>query len=100
MFREPLSIDDVLASRMIAYPMHLFECCLVTDGGGALVVTSAERARSMPGPKPPVYVLGTGEAAETPMVSMMEDFTPPRPSGSRHGAPSPKQVSDRRTSTT
>ena len=75
MFREPLSIEDVLASRMIAYPMHLLECCLVTDGGGALVVTSAERARSMPGPKPPVYVLGTGEAAETPMVSMMEDFT-------------------------
>jgi acetyl-CoA acetyltransferase len=75
MFREPLSIDDVLASRMIAYPMHLLECCLVTDGGGALVVTSAERARSMPGPKPPVYVLGTGEATETPMVSMMEDFT-------------------------
>ena len=75
MFREPLSIEDVLASRMIAYPMHLLECCLVTDGGGALVVTSAERARSMPGPKPPVYVLGTGEATETPMVSMMEDFT-------------------------
>jgi acetyl-CoA acetyltransferase len=75
MFREPLSIEDVLASRMIAYPMHLLECCLVTDGGGALVVTSAERAKSMPGPKPPVYVLGTGEAAETPMVSMMEDFT-------------------------
>ena len=75
MFREPLSIEDVLASRMIAYPMHLLECCLVTDGGGALVVTSAERARSMPGPKSPVYVLGTGEAAETPMVSMMEDFT-------------------------
>ena len=75
MFREQLSIEDVLASRMIAYPMHLLECCLVTDGGGALVVTSAERAKSMPGPKPPVYVLGTGEAAETPMVSMMEDFT-------------------------
>jgi acetyl-CoA acetyltransferase len=75
MFREPLSIEDVLASRMIAYPMHLLECCLVTDGGGALVVTSAKRAKSLPGPKPPVYVLGTGEAAETPMVSMMEDFT-------------------------
>ncbi len=75
MFREPITVDDVLASRMIAYPMHLLECCLVTDGGGALVVTSAERARAMPGPKPPVYVLGTGEAAETPMVSMMEDFT-------------------------
>ena len=75
MFREQITVEDVLASRMIAYPMHLLECCLVTDGGGALVVTSAERARALPGPKPPVYVLGTGEAAETPMVSMMEDFT-------------------------
>jgi acetyl-CoA acetyltransferase len=75
MFREPITVDDVLASRLIAYPMHLLECCLVTDGGGALVVTSAERAKAEPGPKPPVYVLGTGEAAETPLVSMMEDFT-------------------------
>jgi acetyl-CoA acetyltransferase len=74
-FRELITVDDVLASPMIAYPMHLLECCVVTDGGGALVVTSAERARAMPGPKPPVYVLGTGEAAETPMISMMEDFT-------------------------
>jgi acetyl-CoA acetyltransferase len=75
MFREPITVDDVLASRMVAYPMHLLECCLVTDGGGALVVTSAERAKALPGPKPPVYVLGTGEAAETPIISMMEDFT-------------------------
>ena len=75
MFRDPITVDDVLNSRMVAYPMHLLECCLVTDGGGALVVTSAERARAIPGPKPPVYVLGTGESVETPMVSMMEDFT-------------------------
>lgn len=75
MHREPITVDDVLASRMIAYPMHLLECCLVTDGGGALVVTSAARAQALPGPKPPVYVLGTGEASESPMVSMMEDFT-------------------------
>jgi acetyl-CoA acetyltransferase len=75
MYREAITVDDVLASRMIAYPMHLLECCLVTDGGGALVVTSAERARAVPGPKPVVYVLGTGEASESPMVSMMEDFT-------------------------
>jgi acetyl-CoA acetyltransferase len=78
MFREPISVEDVLASRLIAYPMHLLECCLVTDGGGALVVTSAERAMALPGPKPPVYVLGTGEASETPLVSMMEDFTTSR----------------------
>jgi acetyl-CoA acetyltransferase len=73
MFRDPITVDDVLSSRMVAYPMHLLECCLVTDGGGALVVTSAERAKTLA--KPPVHVLGTGEAAEAPMVSMMEDFT-------------------------
>jgi acetyl-CoA acetyltransferase len=75
MYRELITVDEVLASRMISYPMHLLECCLVTDGGGALVVTSAERAGANPGPKPAVYVLGTGEASETPMISMMEDFT-------------------------
>ncbi|HEV3328365.1 MAG TPA: hypothetical protein VGZ33_03125 [Acidimicrobiales bacterium] len=75
MYRDEITVDDVLASRMVAYPMHLLECCLVTDGGGALVVTSAARAAALPGPKPPVYVLGTGEAAETPLVSMMKDFT-------------------------
>jgi acetyl-CoA acetyltransferase len=74
-FRELISVDDVLESPMIAYPMHLLECCVVTDGGGALVLTSKERALANPGPKPPVHVLGTGEASETPMVSMMEDFT-------------------------
>ncbi len=74
-FREPLTVEQVLSSRMVAYPLHLLECCLVTDGGGALVVVSSDRARAMPGPKPPVYVLGTGEASETPLVSMMEDFT-------------------------
>ena len=44
MYREPITVDDVLASPLVAYPMHLLECCLVTDGGGCLVVTSAERA--------------------------------------------------------
>ncbi len=73
MMRDPITVHDVLSSRMIAYPMHILECCLVTDGGGALVLTSAERARDMP--RPPVYVLGTGESSETPMISQMEDFT-------------------------
>jgi len=75
MMRDLITVEDVLASPLIAYPMHLFECCLVTDGGGALVITSAERARAMDLPKQPVYVLGMGEAAEAPMVSMMADFT-------------------------
>jgi acetyl-CoA acetyltransferase len=73
MMRDPITVDDVLSSRMVAYPMHLLECCLVTDGGGALVLASAERARDLP--RAPVYVLGTGESSETPMISQMEDFT-------------------------
>jgi acetyl-CoA acetyltransferase len=76
MFREPITIDDVLGSRLIAYPFHLLECCLVTDGGGALIITAAERAADFP--NPPVYVLGHGESTETPMVSQMADFTSSR----------------------
>jgi len=73
MFRDIITIEDVLASRIVAYPFHLLECCLVTDGGGALIVTAADRAADFP--KPPVHVLGTGEASETPMISQMVDFT-------------------------
>jgi acetyl-CoA acetyltransferase len=57
--RGPMTIDDVLASRMIASPLHLFDCCIINNGGGAYVVTSEERARSLP--HPPVYLLGIGE---------------------------------------
>jgi len=73
MYRDPLTVEDVLASKLVAYPFHLLECCLVTDGGGALIVTSADRAGDFP--KPAVHVLGTGESAETPMISQMVDFT-------------------------
>lgn len=75
-FRDPITVEDVLASRMIAYPFHLLECCLVTDGGGALIMTSAERAKDFP--QKPVYILGTGESVETPMVSQMADFSSSR----------------------
>src|SRR5579863_10068816 len=71
--KDPITVDDVLNARMIAYPFTLLMCCLVTDGGGAVVLTSAERAKDFP--QKPVYVLGTGESVETPMVSQMEDFT-------------------------
>jgi acetyl-CoA acetyltransferase len=72
-FRDPITIDDVMNARMIAYPFTMLMCCLVTDGGGALILTSADRAKDFP--QKPVYVLGTGESVETPMVSQMEDFT-------------------------
>lgn len=72
MYRDPLSIDDVLNSRLIAWPFHLLDCCLVTDAGGACIVTSAERARDLP--KKPVYVLGTGECATHMIPSQMPSF--------------------------
>jgi acetyl-CoA acetyltransferase len=75
-FKEPITVADVLKSRMIAYPFRILMCCLVTDGGGALILTSAERARDFP--TKPVYILGTGESVESPMISQMEDFTSSR----------------------
>ncbi|MET0199453.1 MAG: thiolase [Rhodococcus fascians] len=72
-FRDPITVDDVQNSPVIAWPFHLLECCLVTDGGGALVLTTAERARDLE--VRPVHVLGTGEGYEGPGISMMEDFT-------------------------
>jgi acetyl-CoA acetyltransferase len=70
--KDPITVDDVLNSRMIAWPFRMLMCCLVTDGGGALILTSAERAKDFP--QKPVYILGTGESVETPMVSQMNDF--------------------------
>ena len=58
--KKPLTIEGVLSSRMVSYPFTVRDCCLVTDGGGAIVVTSAERARSLK--KPPAYVLGCGQS--------------------------------------
>jgi acetyl-CoA acetyltransferase len=72
-FRDPITVEDVLNSPMIAWPFRMLMCCLVTDGGGALILTSADRAKDLPAK--PVYILGTGESVETPMVSQMEDFT-------------------------
>jgi acetyl-CoA acetyltransferase len=70
--RDPITVDDVLSSRLICWPFHLLDCCLVTDGGGAVIVTSAERARDLR--QQPVYVLGTGECVTHQMVSQMPSF--------------------------
>ena len=73
MFRQLVTVDDVLNSRMICYPYRLFMCCPVTDGGGAFILTSADRVDDYP--TKPVYILGTGESVETPLVSQMYDIT-------------------------
>jgi acetyl-CoA acetyltransferase len=75
-FKDPITVADVLNSKMIAYPFRLLQCCLVTDGGGALILTSADRAKDFP--TKPCYILGSGESVETTMVSQMEDFTSSR----------------------
>lgn len=58
--RKPITVDDVLSSPVIASPVHRLECCVITDGGGALVLTTPDRARKLR--KEPVWVLGFGEA--------------------------------------
>ncbi|MEE2782586.1 MAG: thiolase [Pseudomonadota bacterium] len=75
-FQDPITVEDVLESRMIAYPFHLLECCLVTDGGGALILTTEDRASDFKGST--VYIWGTGESVETSMISQMDDLTSSR----------------------
>jgi acetyl-CoA acetyltransferase len=83
MFRDPITVEDVLSSRWIAYPFHLLDCCLVTDAGGAVVLTSRERARDCR--TTPILVLGFGEAHDHAIISQMPDLThgPARLSGPR-----------------
>ena len=71
--KEPLTIEQVLNARMVSYPFTVRDCCLVLDGGGAMILTSAKRARSLK--KKPVYVLGTGEALSHASISSMPDLT-------------------------
>ena len=60
LFRTPITVGDVVNARMISSPLHLLDCCVITDGGGAVVVASPEVARNCR--QRPVWVLGTGEA--------------------------------------
>ena len=71
--REPITVEDVLASRLIADPLHLLDCSLVSDGGSAVVMTSAERARDFP--HHPIYLLGAGEGHGHEHISQAHDLT-------------------------
>ncbi len=71
--REPLTIEDVLASRIVAHPLTVRDCCLVTDGGGAAVMVKADRARDCR--NKPVYLLGAGTAHWHWQISTMWDLT-------------------------
>jgi acetyl-CoA acetyltransferase len=70
--RDPITVEDVLKSRLIADPLHLLDCSLVSDGGGALIMTSAERARDFK--RKPVYLLGVGEGHSHEHISQAHSF--------------------------
>lgn len=81
--RGPLTIADVLASRIVSSPLSVRDCCLVTDGAGAVVVVRKERAADVP--RPPAYILGAGVAHSHRSISSMPDLTttPAKESGAR-----------------
>jgi acetyl-CoA acetyltransferase len=72
-YQDPITVGDVLSSRMIADPLHKLDCCVISDGGGAFLMTTRERARDLP--KPPVFVLGAAAAQTHWTISQMPDFT-------------------------
>jgi acetyl-CoA acetyltransferase len=72
-YRDPITVDDVLASPLQVSPLHLLDCCLVTDGAGAFVMTSAERARGLA--KQPVFVLGAATCTDHMVIGQMPDLT-------------------------
>lgn len=71
--KTPITVADVLAAPIVSSPLSVRDCCLVTDGGGAIIVTSAARAKDLQ--KPPVYVLGVGESVTHRHVASMPDLT-------------------------
>ena len=73
MHETPMSFDDYHNSRWVAWPFHLFDCCLVTDSGASIIVTTAERARNCA--KEPAWVLGAAESHDHNMISMMPSLT-------------------------
>ncbi len=75
-----LTVEDVVGSAMMSSPLAAGDCCLVTDGGGAVVLTSLERARDLP--RKPVEVLGYGERTTNTSFTAVEDLTAPGAYGS------------------
>ncbi len=72
--REPITVEDVVSSRLVADPLHKLDCCVISDGGGACVVTTEERAADLP--RAPVYVLGAAHATTHHLnLSAMPDLT-------------------------
>jgi acetyl-CoA acetyltransferase len=72
-YREPITVEDVLGGPMIADPFTKLHCCIRSDGGAAVVLVAEDRAADLP--KPPVWVLGTGECTTHVSTSQWPDMT-------------------------
>jgi len=73
-YRDPITVEDVLNSPQVLYPLNQLDCCLLTDGAGAVVMTSAERARDLK--SSPIYVLGAATSStHAMMISEMPEIT-------------------------
>jgi acetyl-CoA acetyltransferase len=73
--RDRLTVDDVVSSPLVSDPLHVLDCCLVTDGAGAVVITSAAHAAATGGKERAVGILGCGEATTHNVISQMDDLT-------------------------
>jgi acetyl-CoA acetyltransferase len=73
LYRDPITVEDVLKSRLVADPLHKLDCCVISDGGGALIMTTAERARDLR--QPGVAVLGAAGGMTHWNISQMGDYT-------------------------
>src|SRR5439155_11087838 len=72
-YRDPITVEEVLGSPMIADPLHRLDCCLITDGGGAFVLTTEERSRSLR--RKPIHVLGSAEIVLGYNPAYFDDIT-------------------------
>jgi acetyl-CoA acetyltransferase len=83
MYRDPITVEEVVGGRMICSPLHKLDCCIRSDGGGAVVLVGEDRAKDLP--KRPVWILGAAEAVSHHTMSEWADFTesPARRSGER-----------------
>jgi acetyl-CoA acetyltransferase len=73
LYRDPITAQDVLASRMVADPLHKLDCCVISDGGGAVILTTAERARDLR--QPAIAVLGAAGGMTHWNIGQMPDYT-------------------------
>jgi acetyl-CoA acetyltransferase len=73
MYREPITVDDVLESKLVADPLHKLDCCVISDGGCCIVLTTEERARDLP--HRPVYVRGAAGGTTHNSIQGMADMT-------------------------